>query len=124
MSHLYSVLVVDDDLWQCASYRRILESEGMQVRFATSPHQAFVELDEWQPDVIVLDIILDGNTAFTLLHELQSSKEFASIPVVLCSNMGDLVDAKQLTVYGVRRVIDKADMHPADIVAAIKAVTS
>ena len=60
--------------------------------------------------------------AFALLHELQSYDDTHQIPIVLCTNLADQFDKKQLEVYGVKRIVDKTTMHPSDIVAAVKAV--
>ena len=119
-----NILVVDDDRWQCESFERVFCASGANVRVAHTPQEAMEHIVEKLPQVIVLDMILEGNTAFTLLHELQSDTALATIPVVACTNMADHLDSKELSAYGVRRVLDKAVMHPQDVVAAVIGVMS
>lgn len=117
--HGSDILVVDDELWQCESFERFFLGMGATVRIAHTPEQALQSILHRVPSVIVLDVILEGNTAFTLLHELQSDTDLAKIPVVACTNLAENLDSKDLLVYGVRRVLDKATMHPQDVVAAV-----
>ena len=63
--------------------------------------------------MIFLDILLDGPDGFTFLNELVSYTDTAKIPVVIISSL-DLSD-KDLSVYGVVGVLDKAEMVPKDI---------
>ena len=43
--------------------------------------------------------------------------------MVLCTNMAEQLSADKLVSYGVVRVVDKATMHPDDLIAAVKVAT-
>jgi len=118
------VLLVEDDAWLSELETSVLEDAGYTVK--TAPHAlAAIELiDSMKPDVIILDVLLGGATAFALLHELQSYDDTHQIPVVLCTNLAEQFDKKQLEAYGVQRIVDKMTMHPSDIVTAVKAVVA
>jgi CheY-like chemotaxis protein len=89
-----------------------------------SPHapSAIVAIDDLWPDVIVLDVLLTGGTAFTLLHELQSYGDTGQVPVILCTNMAESLKLEDLERYGVKRIVDKTTMQPDDLVAAVRGV--
>jgi PleD family two-component response regulator len=57
-----------------------------------------------------------------LLHELQSHEDLADIPIILATNLADQVSIDDVASYGVKRILDKATMHPEDITAAIRGV--
>lgn len=116
-----TVLVVDDDPWQCDSYRRILEQSGYTVHIVNTAEQAIEAIIEQVPNAILLDMLLAGNTAFVLLHELQSDAHLAEIPIVASTNLADQLDPRALKSYGIVRLLDKSTMHPSDVVAAMKA---
>lgn len=118
------IILVEDDVWLSELEASVLRAEGYTV--LTAPHaMAAIELiDSEKPDVIIADVLLGGSTAFALLHELQSYHDTHTIPVVLCTNLADQFDTKLLASYGVRRIVDKTTMHPSDIVAAVKVVTT
>lgn len=116
------VLLVEDDAWLAELEVASLQSAGYEVLYAPHAQSAIARLDEKMPAVIVLDMLLTGTTAIALLHELQSYTDSQSIPVVLCTNMAESLQLDDLRPYGVRRILNKATMHPDDIVAAVRSV--
>lgn len=115
-----NVVVVEDDEWLAEHYIRVLERAGYQVQHAPHAVSAITVIDKVQPAVIVLDMLLTGATAMTLLHELQSHTDLAGIPVVLITNLADQLRLGDMKQYGVVRIVDKATMQPDDIVAAVR----
>lgn len=65
------------------------------------------------PEMIFLDILLDGPDGFTFLDELMSYPDTKKIPIVIVSSL-DFKD-KNLTEYGVVGVLDKDKMTPEEI---------
>lgn len=116
------VLVVEDDGWLAEQYARVLDQSGYTVSIARHALAAVDLIDKTKPVVIVLDMLLAGYDALALLHELQSYKDTAAIPIILCTNLASDLKLEDLEPYGVRRLIDKATMQPDDIVAAVRAV--
>lgn len=117
------VLVIEDDVWLAEQFLRTLTNAGYIVQSSTNGPIAMEQIDQSPPDAIVLDVLLTGGTGLTLLHELQSYQDTASIPVILCTNLASQISLKDVQPYGVRRILDKTTMHPDDIVTAIKSVT-
>ena len=122
MTKTHTILIVEDDDWLAEQHGRMLQAAGYAVEFAVHALAAMDVIDSKHPDVIVLDLLLAGPNAFTLLHELQSHADLASIPVILCTNSADHIAEEDIAAYGVRQVLDKATMHPDDVVAAVKKV--
>lgn len=116
------VLVIDDDVWQCDIYQQTAQRHNIATQQAATLNQAMAHIMQQPPVAIVADILLAGETIFTLLNELQSDTVLGSIPVVLCSNMTQQLAGVDLADYGVVRSIDKATMHPDDIIVALRAV--
>lgn len=115
-----TILIVEDDEWLAEQQVRTLTAAGFTTLCAPHALAAMDVIDTQQPDVILLDVLLAGPNAFTLLHELQSHADLAAIPVVLCTNSADMLAGEDMAGYGIVRVLDKASMTPADVVAAIK----
>lgn len=122
MTKTQTILIVEDDDWLAEQHGRTLQSAGFAVAFAPHALAAMDAVDSKRPDAIVLDLLLAGPNAFTLLHELQSHTDLAAIPVILCTNSADQIANEDIAAYGVRQVLDKATMHPDDVVAAVKKV--
>jgi DNA-binding response OmpR family regulator len=118
-----SILIVEDDSWLAHNHMMIMEVSGYDARSVSSSEAAIQTIDEHVPDVIVLDVMLEGGTAFALMHELQSYEDTSRIPIILCSNIpGELLDHTALERYGVRIVLDKSTMRPYDLLDAVERV--
>ena len=114
------VLIVEDDEWLAEQHVRTLTGAGFETEVAAHALVAMDMIDSCRPDGIVLDVMLAGPNAFTLLHELQSHTDLASIPVVLCTNSADSLADEDVAGYGIVRVLDKATMLSDDLVAAVR----
>jgi DNA-binding response OmpR family regulator len=118
-----NIVIVEDDAWLAEHYSRVLEQEGYHPTAVTHAAAAIDEIDALQPVAIILDVLLTGSTAMVLLHELQSYRDTALIPVILCTNMGSDLQLDDFKDYGVQKILDKSTMLPEDLVAAIRSVT-
>lgn len=116
------VVLIEDDVLLAAHYRRVLEKAGYEVATITHAIGALDLIDEFTPDVVVLDMLLIGSTAMPLLHEMSTHDDLASLPVILVTSVADDVSHEELAPYGVRAVLDKATFHPDDLISAIKKV--
>jgi DNA-binding response OmpR family regulator len=116
------VLVVEDDEWLAEQHVRTLEAAGIRAHYILDALAAMDELDVKRPDVLVLDVLLPGPNAFTLLHEVRSHNDLLSMPVVLCTNSADRLRQEDVMAYGVVWVLDKTTMYPNDLVAAVRRV--
>ena len=122
MSELIQVLLVEDDPWLAELEAEVLTQAGFEVTLSPHAPSAIAKIDAQQPDVIILDVLLTGSTAFALLHELQSYGDTKKVPVILCTNMAENLKLEDLRLYGVRRIIDKSTMQLDDLPAAIRSV--
>lgn len=116
------ILIVEDDEWAAEQHVRILAAGGYQAEYVTNALEAIEAVDTHPPRAIILDVLLTGQNAFTLLHELRSHADLASIPVILCTNSADALAEEDIAVYGVRQVLDKTTMQPDDLLAAVRKV--
>jgi DNA-binding response OmpR family regulator len=116
------VLVVEDDEWLAEQHARTLKSEGMEVKRAGDALMAIEAMDQRRPDMLLLDVLLPGPNAFTLLHELHSHSDLAELPVILCTNSADSLVKEDVTAYGVVSILDKTTMRPHELVAAVRKI--
>jgi len=79
------VLVVDDDALIRDTLATALADEGYSVRVAADGRAALDTLDEWRPDLIVLDLmmpVMDGHAFRAAQRDLDDA---ADIPVIVLS---------------------------------------
>lgn len=110
------IFVIDDDkiMAECIS-----KSVGGETEIFTNAIEAMDEITNGKiPEMIFLDILLDGPDGFTFLNELISYDDTAKIPVVIVSSLN--FDKMNLSTYGVVGVLNKDSMHPEDIKKYVK----
>lgn len=119
------VLIIEDDRWLSDTFEKVLQKNGWQTQVASDGEKGIDAIDDFAPDVLLLDFILPGPSASALLNELQSHTDLAGLPVVLCTSldMKDF-DADSLKRYGVRAVLDKTNVQPSEIVEALTRATA
>jgi CheY-like chemotaxis protein len=86
------VLVVDDDPDIVETLRLVLESADYQVATAASAREAFAKLDTFQPNLILLDVMMpDGTEGFHFVWRLRNEygPELAEVPIVILSAIHD-----------------------------------
>ena len=96
------VLVVDDDFDIRSVVCELLTDEGYQVKTAVNGREALATLSTWQPDVILLDLMMPIMDGWTFLTNQQSSRQLRQIPVIVMSASHSLSRGDdQLTVADV-----------------------
>lgn len=78
------MMVIDDDVATVEAIRLILTIEGFVVSSATSipPLKNFSSL---KPDLIILDVSINGNGGTILCQKLKGNKRLRSLPIVMMS---------------------------------------
>jgi PAS domain S-box-containing protein len=81
------ILVVDDDRDIAGLLRHQLELEGYQVLTAYNGPDALWLAREERPNLITLDILMEGVDGFAVLEDLKGDATTAGIPVIIVSIM-------------------------------------
>ena len=99
------ILVIEDEQHIAEGLKLNLELKGYQVRIAADGTSGLQEWREWQPDLIVLDIMLPGLDGLSVLRNIRLMDEF--IPVLILSAKGDSEDKVKGFSYGVDDYLSK-----------------
>jgi two-component system, OmpR family, response regulator MprA len=65
------ILVVDDERAVRDSLRRALELEGYEIDLAADGREALAQLDESQPDMLILDVLMPGVDGLEVCRRLR-----------------------------------------------------
>lgn len=101
-----SILVVDDEPDIRNLVREILEDEGFRVGLAENGAEARVRKDEFNPDLILLDIWMPDIDGITLLREWNAAGRPLP-PVVMMSGHGTVDTAVEATRLGAYDFLEK-----------------
>ena len=83
------VLLVDDEDQLRRVMRDLLEGEGYGIAEARDGPQALDQVDQYNPDIIVLDLNLPTLDGYSVLTELRSRPSTKDIPVIVLTAKGE-----------------------------------
>ena len=95
-----TVLLIEDGLTDPEILTRYLQQAGLLVIGAKSGEEAQERLNHQRPDLIVLDVILPGQSGFELCREFKSNQLTSGIPIVMCSTKKTDVDKMWSNMLG------------------------
>ncbi len=82
------ILIVDDSAMNRMALSNILK-EDFQVVQASSGMEMFNVLEETDPKLILLDIVMPELDGFEVIGKLKSSEEYSKIPVIFITGLND-----------------------------------
>jgi CheY-like chemotaxis protein len=77
------ILAVDDDPDVVEYLSSFLEDEGYEVAVASDERSALTSLERFDPDAILIDVMLPGRSGLDLLVRLRRDPRRSEIPLVL-----------------------------------------
>lgn len=111
------ILIVDDTPLARVTLRRTLEFHGYHTVEAGSTEEAIrVYLEEW-PDVVTMDMLMDGPNGIVAIQALQRIDHRAKI--IVCSATSDRSFVAGAATLGVEAYLNKP-VDPERLLAAIK----
>ncbi|MFC3149499.1 diguanylate cyclase [Litoribrevibacter euphylliae] len=86
----YRVLVLDDSRSQAHFIDTTLKKAKMTAKVITDPLLILDTLEEFQPDLVVLDMYMPGCTGSELAHIIRQHEKWVSMPIVFLSAEDDI----------------------------------
>lgn len=84
------VLLIDDQVIVGETIRQmIMQAEDLNFHYSQFPAQTMALIEEVQPAVILLDIMMPDIDGITLLRYIRQNSKMANIPVVMLSSNGE-----------------------------------
>jgi DNA-binding response OmpR family regulator len=114
------VAVVEDEGELATLIEYNLTRGGFQTRLFDGADGTFRDLESWQPDLIVLDVMLPGQDGFDLCRRIRQGGKLARTPVIFLTARSDEVDRVLGLEIGGDDYITKP-FSPRELVARIKA---
>ena len=89
---MHRILVVDDesDVTELLQYR--LEQEGYRVATLNSPLASIAKVREFEPDLMLLDIMMPGLSGIQLCRIIRADPSMKDIPIIFLSARGEVED--------------------------------
>ncbi|MEW5892742.1 MAG: response regulator [Pseudomonadota bacterium] len=121
MSTLKHILVVEDDPDIQKITRLALETVGgFKVMVAGSGEEALVALDQFKPDLLLLDVMMPGMDGPTTLSRIRLRPEHQATPAIFLTAKAQTHEIEALIAHGAIAVIAKP-FDPMNLAAEVRA---
>jgi two-component system KDP operon response regulator KdpE len=112
------VLVIEDDPAISSLTRLQLENRGFEVNVAKDGGEGLRQAYAWQPDLVVLDIMMPDMDGWTVCERL---RELSEVPIIFVTAVGKETDIVRGLEMGADDYLVKP-FSPRELVARIEAV--
>lgn len=119
MEESFRILIVDDEAGIRKILRLFLELEGYTVFEAVSARQAQQIVEQEKPHLMILDVVLCGQTGFELCEWIKDNPETKNIIVILFTALNQEHDYKEGERVKCDYYLTKPQ-NPKDIVKKVK----
>lgn len=101
------VLICDNEEALRALVRGALEIEDYDLVEARDGDESVALARAWEPDLIVLDMMMPGRTGLEVLSELRAESRFAATPVVMLTARAQATDRDAASAVGATEFLPK-----------------
>jgi DNA-binding response OmpR family regulator len=101
------VLIVDDEPNIVTALEFLLKRSGFDVRLATDGGQALREVDDYRPDVVLLDVMMPVKSGYEVCQKLRERPDLAGIRIVMLSAKGSEAEVNKGLSLGADLYITK-----------------
>ena len=114
-----NILVVEDDKDLNNAYKIILESENHTVVSAFNGQEALKALDGFQPDLILLDLLMPIMGGLEFLQHYDLVHKHPDVKVLIFTNMENSPEVTETYSLGAARCIIKSWTAPQNLARVI-----
>lgn len=101
------VLIVDDEANIVISLEFLMQQAGYQVDVARTGEEALQKLAAFQPDLVLLDVMLPGISGFDICQHIRQTPAWADMRIVMLSAKGRDVEIAKGMALGANAYITK-----------------
>jgi CheY-like chemotaxis protein len=122
LAGLQKILLAEDDLYIRDIYNVVLQKAGFSVEQAENGQQALEKTLSFNPDVLLLDIMMPDIDGLEVLRRLRTDEKYKTTKpkIIIVTNLAQEDTAEQAKKYGAEGYVVKADIEPHDLVTMIQ----
>jgi len=115
-------LLVEDDVFIRDIYETKLSQENFEVVMAENGIDALKKLENFVPDIVLLDIVMPYMDGMDFLKEFKKNENWKNIPIIMLSNLSDKERVTEAMKQGVNDYLIKSHFTPSEVVEKINAL--
>jgi CheY-like chemotaxis protein/HPt (histidine-containing phosphotransfer) domain-containing protein len=97
------ILIAEDDRSIKDIYEIVLSEEIFEKKFVDDGEIVLTAYNSWQPDILILDIMLPGKTGYVILKEIREEMEDRLTTIIMATSLSeqsDVLDCLKLGIQG------------------------
>jgi CheY-like chemotaxis protein len=106
------ILIVEDDPLMSRVYCTTFKIKGYEVEAAKDGEEGVAKALSFQPDMVVLDVMMPKKNGFEVLDELKSDPSTRNIPIIMLTNLAGEKDMESALSRGAMKYLIKSDHDP------------
>lgn len=114
------ILIVEDEKVIVDLLVKEVRAAGYDVAVAYDGIEGSEKVISYEPDLILLDLLLPHKSGYELLHDLKVENRVPKLPVIVFSNSGQPAEVERILAMGAREVLTKVNFDPSDVVDQIQ----
>lgn len=120
-AQIKKILVVEDEKYIMDMYKEIMEETGFNVRTASNGENGLVQIAEFKPDLIMLDLMLPGIDGMEVLRQVRRSPETYGSPIIIVlTNLSNEVMIKDAFAEKADGYLMKTELTPEQVVNEVR----
>jgi CheY-like chemotaxis protein len=114
------ILVIEDDAFLQQAYLHVLEKEGFTVAQARTGVEALTKAEEFQPDLILLDMLMPEMDGTEFLRQYDVKNKHPNVKVIVFSNLSMQDKINEMIELGATNYKTKAFFSPREMIELIR----
>ena len=103
-------------------YVKKFTEAGFEMKLVTSGKAVESEVANYQPEIVLLDIVLPDMDGYEILEALSKNNLTRSVPTYVFSNLSAKEDIERATSLGAKGFITKSSFTPSQLVEEVKKI--
>jgi len=119
----HKILVVDDSPTERFYLSDLLARKGYKVITAANGDEAFAKIRAERPSLVLMDVVMPGQSGYQLTRALVRDPETQQIPIVICTSKSNETDRIWGLRQGARDYLTKP-VRPEELLSKIAGLVS
>lgn len=102
-----SLLIVDDDPDNFDVIDTLLSNQDYELHYADSGHKAIANLEMFQPDLLLLDVMMPGISGIDVCRQIRELPQWSSLPIIMVTALDSKLSLANCLAAGADDFITK-----------------
>ncbi|MEG4168233.1 MULTISPECIES: hybrid sensor histidine kinase/response regulator [unclassified Microcoleus] len=103
----FSILIVDDEPDNFDVIETLLSEQDYQLHYAASGQEAIASLDIFEPDLILLDVMMPGIDGIEICRQIKAMSKWQAVPIIMVTALNRKSDLANCLTAGADDFISK-----------------